>query len=65
MIKLNTDDYCENCPDFDPHLDQTICEDFYGENIVTNIVSCKHQSRCIEIARYIEAQKRRSENNGR
>lgn len=56
MIELFVEDYCHNCPDFDPYISKTKmkCDrECYWTNTV---ITCKHAERCKEIKNYLEKQ---------
>lgn len=51
MIKLQVEEYCSNCPEFEPYVDRDVLE-YYDFNLnevyteVNTIVSCEHKDRC-------------------
>lgn len=55
MIKLNIEEYCHNCPDFEVSVDKThaYCAE-YALDWFTTEITCKHRSRCKEIKSYLE-----------
>ena len=53
MININVEDYCQNCPDFEPEVNKTILE---ADNIIISTdtcITCKYSDRCKQIYRYI------------
>lgn len=62
MINLLIDEYCENCPDFEPEVDKTeLYNDMgdvihgMGDAIHNTEISCAHRERCRSIKDYLEA----------
>jgi hypothetical protein len=51
MISLQVENYCQNCPDFEPY-----CNRLYSLQSVETLVQCTHKDRCKEIKTYIEQQ---------
>ena len=63
MIKLITDPWCENCPEFEPNIEKgdrvvggfDFCT---PEKTFTNTtVTCIHRNRCMSIKDYLANQK--------
>lgn len=54
MIKLNIEDYCQNCPDFEPKKE--VMTYFSGDKVIERhtTVYCKYKDRCASIARYLK-----------
>lgn len=50
MIQLNVENYCQECPDFDPVTERL----YAGGEVAMIIVSCEHKERCERIKRYLE-----------
>lgn len=71
MIKLNIEEYCENCPDFEPDVEKEVLttEDYpYLESTfkyANTIITCKSRDRCncfyIDMARN-QKEKKEKEN---
>lgn len=38
MIKLEVEEYCDDCPEFDAHIEKAVLFDGYLRNIVTQIL---------------------------
>lgn len=52
MIKLDIQDYCHNCPNFEPE-----CTKFYsGDGNCTTSISCENKGVCANIKLYIDKQ---------
>ena len=57
MISLDVENYCHDCPDFDP-----ICDKLYAGNApYLTLVSCENKDRCKNLKKYIEQQITRKE----
>jgi hypothetical protein len=56
MISLQVENYCQNCPDFEPY-----CNRLYSLQSVETLVQCAHKDLCKEIKAYIEGQMARKE----
>ena len=63
MIYLNVNDYCQDCPEFEAHVEKDILkyEDFTSDKAhlvgVNTNISCEHRDRCEEIRKFIEKEK--------
>lgn len=51
MIKLEVEDYCQNCPAFEP-----MTEKFsdYAQNAVLTTVYCESEKKCARLVQYLE-----------
>lgn len=62
MIKLYTDEYCDDCPDFEPEVyKDTDCAWHYdgsGPMVATEIY-CKHRARCACVSKHLEQKLRK------
>lgn len=57
MISLDVENYCQECPKFEP-----VCTKYYyGTGNATTYVSCKHKGVCANLKQYIEQQIARKE----
>ena len=58
MIKLDVQEYCHGCVDFEPDVEKPIKGySFGGEVFVTDtVVRCSHRRRCENIKRYLDRQ---------
>ena len=58
MIRVDVEDYCQQCLDFNP--DVTKPEKLYsGDGDITlgdTVIQCKYRKRCAGIKRYLENQ---------
>lgn len=66
MIRLEVEEYCENCLDFLPDVKKPgRGEDFFGEDTVLGdtLVRCSNRKRCEAIKRYLEKQVGGDEND--
>lgn len=54
MIKLNVEDYCQNCQDFDPMKETTNL--YSGDCIIESHTSvyCHYRNRCAAVAKWLE-----------
>ncbi len=48
MIRLVVEDYCQNCPDFEPEVNSNEFE-IYGEKHAEHVVTCIRRQRCKKI----------------
>lgn len=54
MIRLDVEDYCQDCDDFEPVAERT---NYYAGEVLKKcdtIVRCKHAGRCASIAEYLK-----------
>lgn len=51
MIKLNTEKYCENCPEFDAKVIKIGCD---GDYIVSTTIVCEHLEKCRRLVLYLK-----------
>lgn len=67
MITLKVEDYCHDCPDFEPdveknsetlHRNDPFTGPFYTETITfhTTTIHCKHRYRCESVKEYMRKQ---------
>ena len=59
MIRLNVEDYCQSCLDFNPEVTRpmrysTLDGDLRLQS--DTIIECEHRNRCAGIKRYLERQ---------
>jgi len=55
MIKLDVDDYCHDCPEFEPELERLYIEDINFDRHVDTRITCDNQHKCRHIMRYLKA----------
>lgn len=61
MIKLQIEDYCQNCSEFEPHVEKVdiSSSDLYSYEKVERTdttITCTHRQRCDCIEEYIQKQ---------
>lgn len=54
MINLSVQPYCEKCGDFEPEVEKTVYENFYGNSKCHTEITCKHKIKCENIMRYLQ-----------
>ena len=55
MIHLDIQEYCHQCPHFEPKKDATYLQDGRGRTTaIDNKVYCYHSVRCDSIVRYLK-----------
>lgn len=61
MIKLDIDEYCHNCPEFESDVKKDVIHcrnlDFNKASIVNTIITCEHRERCRAIKKFLEEEK--------
>lgn len=55
MICLYVEDYCQNCPEFEPETSRIQECDFESGIHINTIVHCEHQKRCENFMRYLKS----------
>lgn len=58
MIKLETQPYCERCPEFTPEKYTVSCDHYYLNSSLTDVdtfIVCAHRGRCAAIANWFRA----------
>jgi hypothetical protein len=70
MIELTIDPYCQNCPEFEPHVDKDIrtyrSSDFRLIDPVTECdttITCKHNLRCASMMRQLKKEQEKNDKN--
>lgn len=54
MIEIKVEDYCQNCPEFDPGVEaETLYFDGYDTERLTTVF-CVHRRRCEAIAKSLK-----------
>ena len=57
MISLDVENYCQNCPDFEPR-----CAKIYSDNIcIDTLVRCERKEICANLKTYLEQQTNKKE----
>ena len=59
MINLNVQLYCDNCEAFEPEVEKTVHEDFYGNSKCHTEITCKNKSKCENIMQYLQKERKR------
>lgn len=58
MIKLEIEEYCQECLDFTPDVEKEKLteDDFFGDSViyVETSIRCKNRNRCRAIMRYLK-----------
>ena len=54
MIKLNIEEYCNSCPNFEPDVSYTY--KFGDDEAVVAHVICKYSETCKNISKYLKKQ---------
>lgn len=62
MIRLDIDEYCNNCPEFESDVKKDVIHyktiDFGKTSIVNTIITCEHRERCCSIKNFLEEEKK-------
>lgn len=63
MIKLNVEEYCHDCQEFEPDIETT---DWHitmnqNDNIRDTIIRCHYRNRCVNMIRYLERKMKNNE----
>lgn len=70
MITLKVEDYCHDCPDFEPDVEKEVQRwegvDYdtmtsYDYTRAHTTIYCKHRYRCESVKSYLERQKKEEE----
>ena len=63
MIKLYVEDYCQNCPEFEPDVDK---KTMHADRKLINItdIRCEHRHICDMLINYLEKQHGREHEKG-
>lgn len=62
MINLEVNEYCHNCPEFQPLVDKEYYESGYGDEFTNTTVTCKYAQRCEAIAEYFKKHAKHEKN---
>lgn len=54
MIKLDIEEYCQNCGEFEPDVHVIEFEEFYGTISRETYVKCSHRDRCDSMVYYLK-----------
>ena len=62
MIRVEVQDYCQSCLEFEPDVERPT--QFYAASEVVEqtdtVIRCKHRTRCENIKRHIDKEKEKS-----
>lgn len=58
MIKLEIENYCQDCLYFEAEVYKEYFEDYYGRKLPNTYISCKNADKCRCIKRYLEKEMR-------
>ena len=69
MIKLDIQEYCQECLDFEPDVERPtreVLRSSEGDIVIQSdtMVRCKYRNRCKAIKRYLEKEAQHAENSG-
>lgn len=57
MIRLEVEDYCQNCPAFEPEVEHTnIVDSAFNIQIIETTVTCENKRVCKNLVRYLKKQ---------
>ena len=58
MIRVEYEEYCEDCPEFEPDMRKEVMHtDYYGSKgdlICETVIQCQHKDRCKSMKDFIE-----------
>ena len=57
MIKLEVEDYCQKCSEFEPQIDKYTISTINSFETVDTFIYCEHRNRCKRIKEFIEDNK--------
>lgn len=46
MIKLEVEEYCDDCPEFDAHIEKAVLFDGYSKEYCNTNITCEHKDKC-------------------
>lgn len=46
MIKLEIEEYCDNCPEFDAHVEKDVIFAGYSKKYFKTHITCEHKDKC-------------------
>ena len=46
MIKLEIDEYCDNCPQFDAHVEKDVLFAGHSKKYFNTNITCEHKDKC-------------------
>jgi len=54
-ITLKVDDYCQNCPEFEPDVHRQVIYSM-DEKLLDTAIRCEHRVKCDRLIEYLEKQ---------
>lgn len=54
MIRLEVEDYCQDCRAFEPETDTNVLYSVNGEFSVETVITCERRNWCRNLVRYLE-----------
>lgn len=63
MIRLQVEEYCHNCKEFEPVAHKSILHANFSDIMVETIVRCKNCDKCKAQYDYLKTQEKTNENN--
>ena len=46
MIKLEVEEYCDDCPEFDAHIEKAVLFDGCSKEYCNTNITCEHKDKC-------------------
>lgn len=54
MIKLEVEEYCDDCPEFDAHVEKAVLFAGYSKKYCNTNITCEHKNKCKRLKDMIE-----------
>lgn len=54
MIELEVEEYCDDCPEFDAHIEKAVLFDGYSKEYCNTNITCEHKDKCKRLKDMIE-----------
>lgn len=54
MIKLEVEEYCDDCPEFDARVEKAVLFDGYSKEYRNTNITCEHKDKCKRLKDMIE-----------
>lgn len=54
MIKLEVEEYCDDCPEFDAHVEKVVLFAGYSKKYCNTNITCEHKDKCKRLKDMIE-----------
>lgn len=54
MIKLEVEEYCDDCPEFDAHVEKEVLFAGYSKKYCNTNITCEHKDKCKRLKDMIE-----------